>query len=58
MNESKNSSIPYNPLDALKQEINLRHRIMQYKKLHQTFFYRCFEKNNVEHIYDTIKDLK
>ena len=35
MNESKNSSIPYNPLDALKQEINLRHRIMQYKKLHK-----------------------
>ena len=40
MNESKNSSIPYNPLDALKQEINLRYKIVQYKKLHKKFLYR------------------
>lgn len=31
---------------------------MQYKKLHKNFLYKCFEKNNVELIYDTIKDLK
>lgn len=54
MKESKNSSIPYNPIESLKKEIDLRYRITQYKKLHKKFLYRCFEKNNVELIYEAL----
>lgn len=41
-------------MQKLKEEINIRYRIMRYKKLMKHFLYNRFEKNNVEIIYEAI----
>lgn len=57
MKKSKNSLTNCSPIDLLKQEIDLRNKIIQYKKLQKKFLYYCFERNNVEMIYETLQDL-
>lgn len=46
------------PLDILKQEIDLRYNIVTYKNMYKKFLYQCFEKHNIEIIYDSLKELK
>lgn len=57
MKKSKNSLIIYSPLEHLKQEIDFRNKIVQYKKLQKKFLYHCFERHAVEMIYDTLQDM-
>ena len=57
MTESKNLSTNYNPIENLKQEIELRYRIMKYKKLQKQYLYGCFEKHNFDMLYETVEDL-
>lgn len=45
-------------MQRLKKEIDLRYRIMRYKKLMKHFLYNRFEKNNVEIIYTAIEKIK
>ena len=48
MTESKKSLINYNPIQNLKEEIELRYRITRYKRLTKQYLYNCFEKHNFE----------
>ena len=57
MTESKKSLINYNPIQNLKEEIELRYRITRYKKLTKQYLYSCFEKHNFDLLYETIEDL-
>ena len=57
MKESKNLSTNYNPIQLLKEEIDLRYRMTMYKKLHKQFLYSCFEKHNFDMLYETVEDM-
>lgn len=54
MTESKNC---LTPVESLKQEIDLRYRILCYKKLHENYILNRFEKNNYNTIISTIEDI-
>ena len=41
-------------LDNLKQEINIRYNILNYKKLYKNYIYGLYEKHNYEILFDTI----
>ena len=56
MQEYNDCSI--SPIDRLKQEIELRHNILKYKKLHKNFLLNRIEKNNVNLLFEAIEDLK
>lgn len=45
-------------IDSLKQEIEMRYRIIQYKKLQKQFLLNRIEKNNVQLLFETLEDLK
>lgn len=45
-------------MEKLKQEINLRYNIVQYKKLMKNYILNRYEKNNLQIIYNTIEDIK
>lgn len=45
-------------IDNLKQEIEMRYRIVQYKKLQKQFLLNRIEKNNVQLLFETLEDLK
>lgn len=45
-------------IDSLKQEIEMRYRIVQYKKLQKQFLLNRIEKNNVQLLFETLEDLK
>lgn len=45
-------------IDNLKQEIEMRYRIIQYKKLQKQFLLNRIEKNNVQLLFETLEDLK
>ena len=44
--------------DNLKEEINFRYNIVQYKKLMKNYILNRMEKNNLLVIYSAIEDLK
>lgn len=41
----------------LKEEYELRYRIMRYNKLHKLYLYNCFEKNNYNMLFSTVEDM-
>lgn len=45
-------------MKKLKQEINFRYNITQFKKLMRNYILNRYEKNNVQIIYNTIEDIK
>ena len=45
-------------MKKLKQEINLRYNIVQYKKLMKNYILNRFEKNNLQIIYNAIESIK
>lgn len=53
MKESKDS---LTPIDKLKEEIDLRYRILSYRKLHHNFLLNRIEKNNYNIIMEGIAD--
>ena len=59
MKEYKNFSINQNksPIEKLKEEIDLRYRIYQYKKLQREFLLNRIEKNNYNLIMKCIEDM-
>lgn len=44
-------------INNLIQEIEMRYRFMQYKKLHKRYLFNRMEKNNVHLLYDTAQEL-
>lgn len=38
----------------LRNEYELRYRIMQYKKLQKRYIYKCYESNNVNMLFEAI----
>lgn len=57
MIEYKKSLINYNPIQSLKEEIELKYRMTRYKKLYKKYLYQCFEKHNFDLLYETIEDI-
>ena len=59
MKEYKNFLINQNksPIEKLKEEIDLRYRIYQYKKLQREFLLNRIEKNNYNLIMKCIEDM-
>ena len=45
-------------IQKLKEEYELRYRIVQYKKYTKLYLYSVFEKNNVNLLYITFENLK
>lgn len=41
-------------IKSLKQEYEMRYRIMRYKKLHRKILYTFIEKNNVRLLFDAL----
>lgn len=56
MQEYNNSLI--SPIDSLKQEIEFRHNVVKYKKLHRNFLLNRIEKNNVNILFEALEDMK
>ena len=44
-------------MQKLKDEINFRYNIVQYKKLTKNFVYNCYERHNVEMLFKVLEDL-
>ena len=44
-------------MQKLKDEINFRYNIIQYKKLTKNFVYNCYERHNVEMLFEVLEDL-
>lgn len=44
-------------MEKLKQEIDLRYNIIQYKKLMKNYILNRFEKNNVQIIYKALEEI-
>lgn len=44
-------------INKLKQEYELRHNIIRYKKLYKNYLYNRFEKNNYNMIIKAIEDI-
>lgn len=45
-------------IENLKEEIELRYKIVQYKRLHKQFLLNRIEKNNVQLLFETLEDLR
>lgn len=44
-------------MQKLKDEINFRYNIVQYKKLTKNFVYNCYERHNVDMLFKVLEDL-
>lgn len=44
-------------MQKLKEEINLRYNIIQYKKFMKNFVYNCYERHNVDMLFHVLEDL-
>ena len=44
-------------MQKLKDEINFRYNIIQYRKLTKNFVYNCYARHNVEMFFKVLEDL-
>lgn len=44
-------------MQKLKEEINFRYNIIQYKKFMKNFVYNCYERHNVDMLFQVLEDI-